>query len=71
MHDDANKAPLEGEVINDREGEVINDTTSSEQPDTTMAMVIYALYLASFLVGLPHWSASLSPMSIVVKALNG
>ncbi|MGA4493503.1 DUF4870 family protein [Vreelandella venusta] len=51
MHDDANKAPLEGEVINDREGEVINDTTSSEQPDTTMAMVIYALYLASFLVG--------------------
>ena len=44
MRDDA---PLEGEVVNHH--------TSSEEtspaPDTTMAMVIYALYLASFVLG--------------------
>ncbi|MFC7368255.1 DUF4870 family protein [Vreelandella zhaodongensis] len=51
MSDNANKPPLEGEVI--------SDNTTSEQPsgeqsphaDTTIAMVIYALYLASFVVG--------------------
>lgn len=42
MRDNANDAPLEGEVV-------IEEQTN--QPDTTMAMVIYALYLASFILG--------------------
>ncbi|AQU81640.1 MAG: DUF4870 domain-containing protein [Halomonas sp.] len=56
MRDNANDAPIEGEVISSKTSA---DQTSHEQPanevspqpDTTMAMVIYALYLASFVVG--------------------
>ena len=34
------------------EGEIINDAIDTHKaPDTTMAMVIYALYLASFVLG--------------------
>ncbi|MYL22480.1 DUF4870 family protein [Vreelandella massiliensis] len=36
-----NESPIEGEIINE----------SGKGPDTTMAMVVYALYLASFVVG--------------------
>jgi len=32
-----------------REGEIVND--ASQAPDTTVAIVVYALYLASFVVG--------------------
>ncbi len=42
MRDNANEAPLEGDVVSKEQ---------SHQPDTTMAMVIYALYLASFILG--------------------
>ncbi|HSP32072.1 MAG TPA: DUF4870 domain-containing protein [Halomonas sp.] len=42
MRDNANEAPIEGEIVSEE---------SHHKPDTTMAMVIYALYLASFLVG--------------------
>ncbi|MCH4809726.1 DUF4870 family protein [Vreelandella neptunia] len=42
MRDNANEAPLEGDVVSKER---------SHQPDTTMAMVIYALYLASFILG--------------------
>ncbi|MDN7131699.1 DUF4870 domain-containing protein [Halomonas sp. MC140] len=41
MRDNAN-APLEGEIISEEQ---------RHKPDTTMAMVIYALYLASFFLG--------------------
>lgn len=46
MHDNRNEAPIEGEVI--------SEYTTKEpvkEPDTTIAMVNYALYLASFVVG--------------------
>lgn len=36
-----NETPIEGEIIHE----------SGQGPDTTMAMVVYALYLASFVVG--------------------
>ncbi|MBF59237.1 DUF4870 domain-containing protein [Halomonas sp. FeN2] len=39
---DNDESPLDGQVINGEQ---------SSQPDTTMAMVIYALYLASFILG--------------------
>ncbi|TVP49065.1 MAG: hypothetical protein EA345_07850 [Halomonas sp.] len=42
MRDNPNSAPIEGQTVNEE---------NIHQPDTTMAMVIYALYLASFLVG--------------------
>ena len=42
MRDNAHDAPLEGEVVSEELG---------HKPDTTMAMVIYALYLASFILG--------------------
>lgn len=42
MRDNAHDAPLEGEVVSEER---------SHKPDTTMAMVIYALYLASFILG--------------------
>lgn len=42
MRDNAHDAPLEGEVVSEERG---------HKPDTTMAMVIYALYLASFILG--------------------
>lgn len=38
------ETPMEGEVINEA-GE------TGKAPDTTMAMVVYALYLASFILG--------------------
>ncbi len=42
MNEDNNpSSPLAGEVVND----------TSQAPDTTMAIVVYALYLASFVVG--------------------
>ncbi|WP_394424012.1 DUF4870 family protein [Vreelandella stevensii] len=44
MRDDT---PIEGEVVNRTD----TSETPSTAPDTTMAMVIYALYLASFVVG--------------------
>ena len=40
MLDKETDSPLEGSVISEE-----------KQPDTTMAMVIYALYLASFILG--------------------
>ncbi|MEL7895950.1 DUF4870 family protein [Vreelandella neptunia] len=39
---DNDESPLDGQVVNGEQ---------SSQPDTTMAMVIYALYLASFILG--------------------
>ncbi|BBI60264.1 DUF4870 family protein [Vreelandella sulfidaeris] len=42
MREDANDASLNGEVISEEQ---------RHPPDTTMAMVIYALYLASFFLG--------------------
>lgn len=42
MQDNAHQAPLEGDVVSEER---------PHQPDTTMAMVIYALYLASFFLG--------------------
>ena len=42
MREDANDASLNGEVISEER---------RHPPDTTMAMVIYALYLASFFLG--------------------
>ncbi|MCO7241394.1 MAG: DUF4870 domain-containing protein [Pseudomonadota bacterium] len=47
MRDDA---PLEGEVV-DRHPTSEKPSETSPAPDTTMAMVIYALYLASFVLG--------------------
>ncbi|TNH19917.1 DUF4870 domain-containing protein [Halomonas sp. BL6] len=47
MRDDT---PLEGEVV-DRHASQEESSAPSPTPDTTMAMVIYALYLASFVVG--------------------
>lgn len=42
MNEDNNpSSPLAGEVVND----------TPQAPDTTMAIVVYALYLASFVVG--------------------
>lgn len=41
MLDKETDSPLEGNVISEEQ----------QQPDTTMAMVIYALYLASFILG--------------------
>ncbi|WP_404473635.1 DUF4870 domain-containing protein [Vreelandella venusta] len=51
MRDNANEAPIEGEVINSDTHSEQSDKAPSSPPDTTMAMVIYALYLASFVVG--------------------
>jgi len=51
MRDNANEAPIEGEVINNDTHSEQPEKTPSSPPDTTMAMVIYALYLASFVVG--------------------
>lgn len=42
MRDNANDAPFEGEVVSEEQ---------RQKPDTTMAMVIYTLYLASFILG--------------------
>ncbi|CAN0535717.1 unnamed protein product [Ectocarpus sp. 12 AP-2014] len=42
MRDEVNDAPIEGNVVSEE---------LHHKPDTTMAMVIYGLYLASFLVG--------------------
>ncbi|WP_339881890.1 DUF4870 family protein [Vreelandella maris] len=42
MQDNANEAPQEGNVVSEER---------PQQPDTTMAMVNYALYLASFFLG--------------------
>ncbi|EHJ93258.1 DUF4870 family protein [Vreelandella boliviensis] len=42
MRDNESDSPLEGNVASEEQ---------SLQPDTTMAMVIYALYLASFILG--------------------
>lgn len=42
MQDNTNDAPIEGQVVSEE---------LNQKPDTTMAMIIYALYLASFLVG--------------------
>ncbi|MBR9904578.1 MAG: DUF4870 domain-containing protein [Gammaproteobacteria bacterium] len=42
MLDNETDSPLEGNVVSEEQ---------KSQPDTTMAMVIYALYLASFLLG--------------------
>ncbi|BBI49361.1 membrane protein [Vreelandella olivaria] len=42
MLDKESESPLDGQVVNREQ---------SSQPDTTMAMVIYALYLASFILG--------------------
>lgn len=42
MLDNESESPLGGQVVNGEQ---------SSQPDTTMAMVIYALYLASFILG--------------------
>lgn len=42
MRDNANDAPIESSATNEE---------LQLKPDTTMAMVIYALYLASFIVG--------------------
>ncbi|WP_235041669.1 DUF4870 family protein [Vreelandella profundi] len=39
---DNDNAPLEGEIVSEEQ---------RHKPDTTMAMVIYALYLASFFLG--------------------
>lgn len=51
MRENANDSPIEGEVV-------VEDTASNQpfseptkQPDTTIALVVYALYLASFVVG--------------------
>lgn len=38
------ETPIEGEVVKEEKG-------SDKAPDTTMAMVVYALYLASFVLG--------------------
>ncbi|WP_386082767.1 DUF4870 family protein [Vreelandella sp. F11] len=42
MLDNERESPLDGQVVNGEQ---------NSQPDTTMAMVIYALYLASFILG--------------------
>ncbi|WGI26444.1 DUF4870 domain-containing protein [Halomonas alkaliantarctica] len=42
MLDNESDSPLEGKVVSEEQ---------HPQPDTTMAMVIYALYLASFILG--------------------
>ncbi|CAD5270791.1 MULTISPECIES: DUF4870 family protein [Halomonadaceae] len=42
MLDNESESPLDGQVVSEEQ---------SSQPDTTMAMVIYALYLASFILG--------------------
>ncbi|OJA07072.1 DUF4870 domain-containing protein [Halomonas sp. QHL1] len=42
MLDNESDSPLEGKVVSEEQ---------YPQPDTTMAMVIYALYLASFILG--------------------
>lgn len=42
MLDNESDSPLEGKVVSKEQ---------HPQPDTTMAMVIYALYLASFILG--------------------
>ncbi|SDO16765.1 DUF4870 family protein [Vreelandella arcis] len=41
MRDNANDAPIDNEVVSEEQ---------HHQPDTTMALVIYALYLASFIL---------------------
>lgn len=42
MFDNKSEPPVEGNVVSEEQ---------HYQPDTTMAMVIYALYLASFILG--------------------
>ncbi|MDQ7727036.1 DUF4870 domain-containing protein [Halomonas sp. SpR8] len=42
MSDNANDSPIDGEIVSKEQ---------RHQPDTTMAMVNYALYLASFILG--------------------
>ncbi|MBP5979105.1 MAG: DUF4870 domain-containing protein [Halomonas sp.] len=46
MHDSRNDSPIEGEIISEHATH-----EPAKQPDTTMALVVYALYLASFVVG--------------------
>ncbi|KPQ21406.1 DUF4870 family protein [Halomonas sp. HL-93] len=45
MNHNPDERPIEGEMISD------NPQETQTPPDTTMALVIYALYLASFVVG--------------------
>lgn len=51
MSDNAKGAPIEGEVISHEPHSTHHADESAPQPDTTLAMVVYALYLASFVVG--------------------
>ncbi|MGO2148113.1 MULTISPECIES: DUF4870 family protein [Halomonas] len=46
MQDNRHDSPIEGEIISEH-----TTAEPSKQHDTTMAMVVYALYLASFVVG--------------------
>ncbi|RUR39162.1 DUF4870 family protein [Vreelandella populi] len=46
MHDSRNEAPIEGEIISE-----YTTKEPAKEPDTTIAMVNYVLYLASFVVG--------------------
>ncbi|KPQ23638.1 MAG: putative membrane protein [Halomonas sp. HL-48] len=50
MPDNPNDRPVEGEIISD-EHQDADASNPQASPDTTMALVIYALYLASFVVG--------------------
>ncbi|QNI03645.1 DUF4870 domain-containing protein [Halomonas sp. SH5A2] len=48
MQDSSQDSPTEGTVVN---GESERAFEGQHKPDTTMAMVVYALYLASFILG--------------------
>lgn len=49
MRHNANEEPIEGEVVNERVDEYASE--HGPKADTTVAMVVYALYLANFFTG--------------------
>lgn len=51
MRENANDSSIEGEVVSDDATSEPSFSEQPKQPDTTIALVIYALYLASFVVG--------------------
>lgn len=51
MRENANDSPLEGEVVIDDAASEQPFAEQTKQPDTTVALVIYALYLACLVVG--------------------
>ncbi len=62
MLDNESESPLDGQVVSEEQ---------SSQPDTTMAMVIYALYLASFILGFTSIIGVVIAYVYKAKALRG